>query len=845
MLAAGTKDERSRVVARLEHVQTIWAKDYPFLKTGALLRGSETSGGYGLSAWSAATRRWGEIGLDDGRIAASDVTELPLGGVASRSMTIGGRTRKIEADLLKSLSAAPGESVAQAAFSARHDDRLALVSVETGSALRLYAASASQGGISAFRPEAGTGTLVPFSQIGDATTRYLGGIDALTSIRIDGQAHLIAVSAQENGVNLVRLDAAGRMRHVAGFGVEEELPLYRPVAVAAQTTDQGSFAVVASQGSSSLTLLQVDAAGFRFADQLIDSRDTRFDAVTGLAMTEHQGRVLIAAAGRDGGVSLFELLPLQKRLLHRDTLVDQLDTALSGVTSLRFETSGTRLELVALSQGDEGLTRLRVETGPAGLVGLGRDGGSGADLLTAGSGSTLSGGAGDDVLIDAPGRKLLRGGSGADRFVFDDDGTRDVIRDFDPEQDLVDLSLVQGLYHAGAVSMHPHSRGLLLRYGADSLVVLSADGAAIPEARMSAALTFDAHRVWMPDSAAFLVFNGTEGSDNFRGSLSDESFWGKGGADWITPGTGDDTVDGGAGSDMISFVDLPQAVRVDLDKGVATSGSDTNQITGIENVTGSVHGDAITGDDGGNRLRGLGGYDWFTASWGNDSYEGGTGRDMVSYVRAPGRVVADLGAGRGIEGMARGDLYKDIERLTGSVHADRLTGSSGEDDLRGLGGYDWFVGSGGGKDRYDGGSGLDTVAYTTSPQKIIASLALGRGSAGDAARDLYTSVENLTGSNHADKLTGDHGRNMLRGMWGEDRLYGLGGVDRLTGGGSNDVLDGGAGWDIALYAHDRDDYKVFSAKGLTSVTYLPGGGEGRDLLIDIEALQFADGLVYL
>ena len=830
-------------MARMVHVQSIWAEEHAFLGTGALLHVAATTRGYALSAWSPATRRWGEIDFNAGAITSRDVSDMGLAAMQTRGIEVAGRVRPVEAALLESLTTAPDAAVAQAAFSARYGDRLTFVSAETGGGIQLYAASAVDGGIEAYRP--GGGTLRPFARLDDATGRYLGGIEAMTAIEVGGASYVLTVSARENGVDLVRLDAHGGMRHVAGFGVEEELPLYRPVAIAAQQTAQGGFAVVASQGSASLTLLHVDADGLRFADQVIDSRDTRFAATTALAMTEHQGRVMIAAAGADGGVSLFELLPLQGRLLHHDTLVDRLDTALSGITDLRFETVGARLELVALTQGDRGLARLRVETGPEGIVARGRDGGAGADLLTAGNGGTLSGGAGDDVLIDAPGRKVLRGGAGADRFVFADDSSRDVIRDFDPTVDRIDLSFVQGLYHADAVSFADQPGGILLRYGEDSLQVMSTDGARIETDEMRAALAFDAHRVWMPDSSAFLVFEGTSSADNLRGTSSDEVFRGNGGADWITPGTGEDRVDGGTGTDMVSYVDLPVSVRVDLSAGVVVSGGETDRLTSIENVTGSVHGDGIIGDDGANRLRGLGGYDWFTASWGADRYEGGTGRDMVSYVNAPGRIVADLGAGRGIEGMARGDSYDSIERLTGSVHADKTYGSSSEDDLRGLGGYDWFVGSGGGKDRYDGGAGQDTVAYTQSAKGVTASLALGRGSKGDAARDLYTSIENLTGSNGDDRLTGDHGRNMLRGMYGEDRLKGLDGVDRLWGGGSDDVLDGGKGWDLALYDHDRDDYHVFSANGVTSVTYLLGRGEGRDLLVNIEAISFANEMIYL
>ncbi|UWR28346.1 CAP domain-containing protein (plasmid) [Sulfitobacter sp. S223] len=334
--------------------------------------------------------------------------------------------------------------------------------------------------------------------------------------------------------------------------------------------------------------------------------------------------------------------------------------------------------------------------------------------------------------------------------------------------------------------------------------------------------------------------------DGFAGDATQsEIVQGTPGNDWLTPGSGNDTVVGGAGSDMISFVDLEQAVNVNLETQVALSGNDTNTLEGIENVTGTIYGDYIQGDAGDNLLRGLGNYDWFIGSEGRDSYEGGSGRDMVSYVFSQEGVTVNLSTGVGEAGLAMQDSYTSIERVTGSVHSDLMFGSDKADDFRGLGGYDWFVGSGGGKDRYDGGSGLDTVSYALSTEGVTASLLAGRGSSGDAARDLYTSIERLTGSSFDDLLIGDHGRNELRGLFGEDSLYGNGGVDRLTGGGADDYLDGGDGFDYAIYENARDDYTVTQHSTHVTVQYNGGGGDGTDTLLNIEALIFSDDLVFL
>ena len=345
------------------------------------------------------------------------------------------------------------------------------------------------------------------------------------------------------------------------------------------------------------------------------------------------------------------------------------------------------------------------------------------------------------------------------------------------------------------------------------------------------------------DPADDMIVEGDSGNNTLAGDTGNDQLSGRGGHDIFTPDHGSDTIDGGAGTDTVSFIDHKAGVAVDLGTGTAASGTDRNVLIDIENITGSVHGDFIATDDAVNRIRASGGYDWMVGSEGADYFDGGTGRDMISYVYSDTGVTVDLGAGNGTAGQAAGDRYVNVERVTGSVHADLFYGGTGEEDFRGLGGYDWFVGSTGGRERFDGGTGRDTVAYSASTTGVSASLALGYGSQGDALRDLYTSIENLTGSSHDDILTGDGGRNILRGLFGEDVLIGGGGVDRLEGGASDDTLDGGAGWDVALFAGERDEYTI--TQGTAGYTVTHDGRDGTDTIFNIEALQFADDMVFL
>ncbi|MCE8519066.1 hypothetical protein KBY31_20290 [Ruegeria pomeroyi] len=374
---------------------------------------------------------------------------------------------------------------------------------------------------------------------------------------------------------------------------------------------------------------------------------------------------------------------------------------------------------------------------------------------------------------------------------------------------------------------------------------------------------------------------GTNAGEAVAGTAAAEVINALGGADWITPGGGNDTIDGGDGNDMVSFIDLPDTpgrtnlqfrLDVDLEAGTARShdGSEQMQLSNVERVTGTIYADYIRGDAGANHLRGAGDYDWFVATTGNDTLDGGTGQDMVTFVewqntganaisdafsadgapptgaQATG-VLVDLANPANNTNLASGLTLISIERVTGSGRQDVFYGDGNSNDFRGLGDYDWFVGSAGGRERYFGGDGVDTVTYFMSGEGVTASLRngarvngeeTGYGSRGDAARDLYFEIENLVGTRFDDRLTGNSGRNQLSGLEGDDFLFGYEDVDYLKGGAGNDTIDGGTGSDYALFDGDRADYTLTrTADNAVTVT----GPDGTDSLINVEYFRFDDG----
>jgi Ca2+-binding RTX toxin-like protein len=161
--------------------------------------------------------------------------------------------------------------------------------------------------------------------------------------------------------------------------------------------------------------------------------------------------------------------------------------------------------------------------------------------------------------------------------------------------------------------------------------------------------------------------------------------------------------------------------------------------------------------------------------------------------------------------------------LTGNDLANLLIGGSAADDLKGLGGNDVLIG-GLGADTLDGGAGADIASYRNAAAAVSASLASGKGTAGEANGDRFTSIEGLEGSAFGDTLTGGNG---------DDSLAGLAGIDLLDGGNGNDLIDGGDGNDN-LFGGNQND-RLFGGEGNDRLDGgnqddLLDGGNGNDVL---------------
>ena len=207
------------------------------------------------------------------------------------------------------------------------------------------------------------------------------------------------------------------------------------------------------------------------------------------------------------------------------------------------------------------------------------------------------------------------------------------------------------------------------------------------------------------------TIDGTSGNDIIIGHVTSSTIQGNGGNDIIVGGAGTDTaVYSGARTDYSFSLDSANHVVITDIRATPTDGVDT--LTSIERAT----FDATTYS----LLIGGTGNDTFTAHTNSadrpDLFLGFSGTNTVSYTSSTA-VTANLSNSSLNAGGAAGDIYSNIQNLTGSVNADNLTGNGNANVLSGGSGGDTING-GVGADRLIGGLGKDTMTGGGAPTDI-------------------------------------------------------------------------------------------------------------------------------
>jgi Ca2+-binding RTX toxin-like protein len=848
--------------------------------TGALLlattgpRGGVTAYSLGSGPATLTDHAYFDIAWSSDALLETRV--LDISGTAHIAVAAGG-----EAGIWTFTPDASGQLGSATLLSGIAPDTGPAMDLAQGGSGRLHLGDGLNGGIRAFD---WTGDGYALAQtVQDSPEIYAEDIVRILTIDREGQHYVIVAGQADAGVTAFLDDESG-LAATGRLGSDEGLGVMVPTDMATVEVGGRHFIVLGSDAnageSGAISVMELRASGALVpVDHVTDTLDTRFGNLLALDTVEADGRAYVLAAGGDGGITLFTLLP-DGRLHLLDTITGDETGGLGAVTALEAWRDGATLRVFATTEEEAGIAEFSVSLAAQGLTlnagdqGGTTSGGAADDLILGGLGDdVLQGLDGNDILADGFGRDTLHGGDGMDRFVLSADGLPDEIADFEPGLDRLDLSAWPMLYDPGQLGITPTASGAEVAWGGETLVLRRAGGGAITGAEILAAIIDAPHRqpfldliggpgAYLSGGADADTLQGGAGMDTILGGGGDDTLSGDGSEDSLHGGEGDDTLQGGTGADhldgapgrdLASYGDSDEGVTVRLWAGDGTGGAaQGDTLTGIEDLSGSDFGDTLVGDEGDNRLFGGAGPDALWGNSGDDVLIGGSGGDALfgqagfdtaSYEGSVAGVTVRLWAGDGFGGDATGDRLDGIEALRGSDHADTLVGDAGGNLLSGGDGPDALWGNAGddtlhggaGADLLQGQGGLDWASYVGSASAVTVRLWDGSGQGGDAQGDILVGIENLIGSDHADTLVGDAGGNVLRGEGGDDALWGNDGDDTLEGGAGADALHGQGGLDWASYARSETGVTVrlWAGDGV-------GGDATGDTLSGIENLRGSD-----
>jgi Ca2+-binding RTX toxin-like protein len=180
----------------------------------------------------------------------------------------------------------------------------------------------------------------------------------------------------------------------------------------------------------------------------------------------------------------------------------------------------------------------------------------------------------------------------------------------------------------------------------------------------------------------------------------------------IYAGTGNNVMNGGAGTDTVSYefgVSGDAGVRVSLASGGVrdTGGSGRDKVHNFENLVGSMNDDWLGGDSGDNMLSGLAGDDTLLGAEGKDTLEGGDGNDTFDF-DAVTDMSTDPAATDVITDFTAGEDLIDLSGI------DAMAGTLEDDGFTFIGAAD-FSADATGELRYtfDADTGIGTLSGST------------------------------------------------------------------------------------------------------------------------------------
>ena len=299
--------------------------------------------------------------------------------------------------------------------------------------------------------------------------------------------------------------------------------------------------------------------------------------------------------------------------------------------------------------------------------------------------------------------------------------------------------------------------------------------------------------------------------------------------DTFIGGVAGGTVDGGAGTNTLSFSGTTSAVSVNLTTGTASGAFGSEMVAHFQKLIGSsAGGDLLVGSTTTTSITGLAGNDTFDGGGASGITIAGAGSNntLTFASDAAGAVQVNLAAGT-VTGSYGTETVSGIQKVIGSSHGgDLLTGTGGTLSLTGLAGSDTFDGGGASGITITGAgsNNMLTFAHDTSGA-VNVNLSTGKVTGGYGTETI-SGIQNVIGSGLGDTIIGSNSGNNINagtgaghtsivGGSGSDMISasGISGGGTINSGAGNDSITAGSGtWNVT-FGHGNDTVSATSISG--------------------------------
>ena len=631
----------------------------------------------------------------------------------------------------------------------------------------VVASMPGQSGLSGFRYDPASGAQFTDAQ-NDNGRLLLADPVGLASVVQGGTTYVFAASASEPGITTLRVSNSGDLVPIGNLLPEDGLWVSNISTLTATTAGGQPFVLVGAAGSGSVSVLEVGANGsLSVVDHVLDDRNTRFDDITVLETLVVGARTYVAVSGGDEGVSLFTLLP-NGQLLHLETLADTQTLGLGSISALSLSEQDGDIHLIASSEVETGLTHIVYEPG-TGALRVGTDGansltGTAADdiLLDGGGADVLTGGAGADLFVLAE--------DGARDTIMDFQIGVDRI-DVSAWGGLYSTLQLEVRSLSYGIDIRYGDERIILR--TEDGASLDLDDLLETDVLGIARLTPYAERAENQPERI-----GSDIGDRIEGTADDNILRGMDGDDQLMGMDGDDTLDGGAGRDALRGGLGDDSLLGGGSHDALHGGGGNDRLrggTGADSLYGEGGNDALWGDSSTDLLYGGTGNDTLTGGTGADTLYGGDGNDSLLSNTGVDLIYGGAGhdwisPGNGVD-VVYGDAGNDT--IIGRTGWDTLHGGTGQDSMFGSEGRDALYGDAG-HDFLSGGFGWDSLWGGTGNDAIYGNIGADMLYGEDGQDRLFgaTGDDYLAGGAGNDELFGAQGRDTLIGGEGNDFLRG-------------------------------------------------------------------------